>query len=74
MVITLSYNLLDGGEVLIGLGHLESVDVEMASVPEVVHPIITAIVCLTLSNLIVVMWELEVDTTGVDVEWPLLEH
>ena len=66
-------DLLDGDVVLLSLGHLLAIDVELSSMPEVVDPIVTLVVCLGLGKLIVVVREPQVDSTTVDIDWPLLE-
>ena len=39
----------------------------MTAVPEVVDPVVTVVVSFTLRDLVVVMWESEIDTAGMDV-------
>jgi len=46
----------------------------MASVPEIVYPVIAFVVGFRLSNLVVVMGEFEVNATGVDIDWEFLEN
>ena len=65
--------MLDGDEVLERLRHLLTHNVKMACVQEVVDPLVTFVVGLRLGNLVVVMREPEIDTTTVDINWPLLE-
>lgn len=40
----------------------------MASVPEVVDPVVALVVCLALSDLIVVMGESKINSAGVDID------
>ena len=40
---------------------------EVANVPEMFDPAVFIVVCLALSNFVVVMWEPEIDTTRVDI-------
>jgi hypothetical protein len=54
-------------EILERLAHLKAFNVKMASVPEVFHPAVTIVVSFTLSDFIIVVRELKVDTTRVDV-------
>ena len=61
-------HLLDCDEVLERLRHFATGDVQVARVPEVVHPCVASVVCLALSNLVVMVRELEVDATGMDVD------
>jgi len=56
-------DILDGSEILLGFGHLQSVDVQMTGVPEVVDPTVTSIICFGLSNFIIVMREFQINST-----------
>ena len=60
--------LLDCDEVLQALGHLQPTDVEVTRVQKVVHPLLGAVERLGLSELVVVVWELEVTAPGMDVQ------
>ena len=60
-------HLTDGDEVLEALGHLEALDVQVASVEEIVHPLVVIVVRLGLRQLVVVVRELEVAAAGMDV-------
>lgn len=42
--------LLDGDEVLEAFGHLEALDVEVARVQEIVHPLAAVVLCLGLPH------------------------
>lgn len=66
-------NLLNGDEILKRLAHLFSMNVQVAGVPEVVDPVVTLVVGLTLGDLVVVVREAEVDTSCVDVNWVRLK-
>ena len=72
--VVLCKNVLDCNEVFERLGHLLTVDVEVASVPEVVDPVVTVVISLALCQLIVVMREPQVNTPRVDVNWVGLEN
>jgi hypothetical protein len=58
----------DGDKVLEGLAHLLSFNVEVSRVQEVVGPLLDVVEGLGLRNLIVVMREHEIHTSGVDVQ------
>ena len=47
-------DLLNGSKVLLRFGHLQTVDVKMTGVPEVVDPAVAAIISFGLCNFIIV--------------------
>ena len=67
--IELLKDLLNGDEIFKRFAHLFALNVKVASVPEVVDPIVTLGVGFTLGDLVVVVRETEVDTSCVDVNW-----
>jgi hypothetical protein len=66
-------NVLDGDKILERFRHLKAFNVEMASVPEVLNPLVAVVIGLTLGDLIIVVREFKVDTARVDVHRSLLE-
>ena len=46
---------------------------QMTAMPEVVDPVVAVVVSFALRNLVIVMRELEVDSTGMNVEWAFLK-
>mmetsp|Transcript_13388 Transcript_13388/g.34236 ORF Transcript_13388/g.34236 Transcript_13388/m.34236 type:complete len:206 (+) Transcript_13388:451-1068(+) len=63
--------LPDRDKVLERLGHLETFDMQVASVKEVRHPLAMAEARLGLREFIVVVRELEINPTGVNIHaWP----
>ena len=67
-------DLLDCDVVLEAFTHLSTVYVELAAMPEVVDPVITAVEGLRLSKLIVMMRELEINPTRMDIDRIVSEH
>lgn len=59
--------LLDCYKVFQALGHLEALDVQVPGMEEIVHPLLALMVGFCLSDFIVVVWKLEVDTATVNV-------
>jgi hypothetical protein len=59
--------LSNRNKILQALGHFQSCNVQMACVHEVVDPLLTSQASFRLSQLIVVVGELEILTTGVNV-------
>ena len=59
--------LSDRNEVLQRFGHFEPVDVQVPCMHEVRDPLVVAVVRLRLGQLVVVVRELEIDPTSVDV-------
>ena len=65
--IELLKDLLDCDEIFKRFAHLFALNVKVASVPEVVDPVVALIIGLALGDLVVVVREAKVDTTSVDV-------
>lgn len=59
---------LDSDKVLERLGHLTTGDVQVTSVPKVVHPAVVLVISFALCHLIVVVRELEIDAACVDID------
>jgi len=59
---------LDLDKILETLGHLHTVDIQMARVDEIVDPLVIIIEGFRLSNFIFVMRESQIDTTRVDIK------
>jgi len=59
--------LLDGDEVLQAFGHLEPFDVEVAGVEEIIAPLVAIEFGFCLSDLVVMVRETKVYTTGMDI-------
>ena len=58
---------LDSDKVLERLGHLAAGDVQVTRVPKVVHPAVVLVISFALCHLIVMVWELEIDATCVNI-------
>ena len=67
--IELLKDLLDCDEIFKRFAHLFALNVKVASVPEVVDPVVALIIGLALGDLVVVVREAKVDTSSVDVNW-----
>ena len=61
-------DVLDGDKVLQALRHLRSGNLQRSAVEEVVHPMGRVGMRFALSNLVVVMRELQILSSGVNVE------
>ena len=59
--------LLDSNEILETLTHLLTLNVQVTCVKKVVDPLMVAMAGLRLRNLIVVMREGKINTTGMDI-------
>lgn len=65
--------LFDRDEIFEGFRHFLALDVQVTNMPEIIDPVVAAVECLRLRDLIVVVREAQVDTTSVDIDWRLLE-
>ena len=59
---------LDSDKVLERLRHFAASDVQVTCVPKVVYPAVVLVISFALSHLIVMVWELEIDATCVNIE------
>ncbi len=64
----------NGDEVFQTLRHFEPINVKMACVPEMIDPIVTAVVGLRLGKLVVMMRETKINSSRVDVNGIFFEN